>query len=79
MNILFQFINKIIPKINILSGKAVKALDRVRGASSPLADRLLADALRLAEIPSPTHQEEQRAAFILERLANLQISPQMDE
>jgi hypothetical protein len=80
MNIFFRFINKIIPKINTLSGKAVKALDRVRGgASSPLADRLLADALRLAEIPSPPHQEEQRAAFSLDRLANLGISPQMDE
>ena len=78
MNRLARFINKIISKLNRLSGKAATALDRVRGASSPLADRLLADALRLAEIPSPTHQEEQRAAFILERLANLGISPQMD-
>ncbi|MDR1248246.1 MAG: hypothetical protein LBK63_02985, partial [Treponema sp.] len=79
MNILFRFINRIIPKINKLSGRAAIALDRVRRTSSPLADRLLADALRLAEIPSPTHHEEQRAAFILERLANLGISPQMDE
>jgi hypothetical protein len=68
-----------MPRLNRLSGKAAVALDRVRRSSSPLADRLLADALRLAEIPSPTHQEEQRAAFILERLANLGISPQMDE
>jgi hypothetical protein len=44
-----------------------------------MADRLLADALRLAEIPSPTHQEEQRTAFVLERLAGLGIQPQMDE
>jgi hypothetical protein len=79
MNIFFRVINKIVPHINTLSGKAVKALNRVRTGSSPLADRLLADSLRLAEIPSPTHQEEQRAAFILERLANLGISPQMDE
>jgi hypothetical protein len=79
MNTLFRLINKIISKLNKLSGKAATALDRVRRSSSPLADRLLADALRLAEIPSPTHQEEQRAAFILERLANLGISPQMDE
>jgi ribosomal protein S10 len=79
MNMLGRFINKIISKLNRLSGKAATALDRVRRTSSPLADRLLADALRLAEIPSPTHQEEQRAAFILERLANLGISPQMDE
>jgi hypothetical protein len=79
MNRLFRFINKIISKLNRLSGKAATALDRVRGGASPLADRLLADALRLAEIPSPTHQEEQRAAFILERLTTLGISPQMDE
>ncbi|GHT87355.1 hypothetical protein FACS1894137_14550 [Spirochaetia bacterium] len=79
MNIFFRLINKIVPRINTLSFKAVKALNRVRTGSSPLADRLLADSLRLAEIPSPTHQEEQRAAFILERLANLGISPQMDE
>jgi hypothetical protein len=39
----------------------------------------LADALRLAEIPSPTYQEEQRAAFVLERLATLKIAPQMDD
>jgi hypothetical protein len=77
VNIFFQFINKVIPKINTLSGKAAKALNR--GRTSPLADRLLADALRLAEIPSPTYQEEQRAAFILERLAALKISPQMDD
>jgi hypothetical protein len=44
-----------------------------------MADRLLADALRLAEIPSPTYHEEQRAAFILERLATLRIQPQMDD
>jgi hypothetical protein len=79
MNILFRFIDKIISKINRLSGKAATALSRVRQPPSPLADRLLADALRLAEIPSPTHQEEQRAAFILERLEALGISPQMDE
>jgi hypothetical protein len=78
MNILFRFINKLLPHLNTLSGKA---LDRVRSsnASSPLADRLLADSLRLAEIPSPTLKEEQRAAFILERLGNLGISPQMDD
>jgi hypothetical protein len=79
MNILLRFINTIISRLNRLSGKAATALERVRRASSPLADRLLADALRLTEIPSPTHQEEQRAAFILERLASLGISPQMDE
>jgi hypothetical protein len=46
---------------------------------SPLADRLLADALRLAEIPSPTRQEEKRVAFILERLNSLGFAPRIDE
>ena len=74
---MFRFINKLIPHINTLSGKAVKVMNQ--GRTSPLADRLLADALRLADIPSPTLKEEQRAAFILERLETLGISPQMDE
>jgi hypothetical protein len=33
----------------------------------------------LAEIPSPTEQEEQRAAFVLERLIALGLSPLVDE
>jgi hypothetical protein len=33
----------------------------------------------LAEIPSPTEQEEQRAAFVLERLKSLGLSPLVDE
>jgi di/tripeptidase len=44
-----------------------------------LADRLLADALRLAEIPSPTRREEQRAAFVLERLNSLGFVPRIDD
>ncbi|AEF86196.1 hypothetical protein TREPR_1629 [Treponema primitia ZAS-2] len=79
VNILVQITNKFIRKINILSGKASEAIHRFRWSPSPMADRLLADALRLAEIPSPTHQEEQRTAFVLERLGSLGIQPQMDE
>jgi hypothetical protein len=78
VNILSRLSTAIIKQINTLSGKASAALRR-EGSSSPLADRLLADALRLAEIPSPTHQEEQRAAFILERLSNTGINnPHLD-
>jgi hypothetical protein len=40
---------------------------------------MLSDALRLSELPSPTRKEELRAAFILERLAVLGISSQVDE
>ena len=74
-------------KIRTTAVKAVRALTRrastvlgsLRKSSSPLADRLLSDALRIAEIPSPTAREEQRAAFVLERLRSLGLNPQVDE
>jgi hypothetical protein len=69
----------IVRGINTLAGKAAGILHAPRKPRSPLADRLLADALRLAEIPSPTGQEEQRAAFVLERLKALGLSPLVDE
>jgi hypothetical protein len=65
--------------MNTLSGKAAGIFHAPRPPHSPLGDRLLADALRLAEIPSPTEQEEQRAAFVLERLKSLGLSPLVDE
>jgi hypothetical protein len=65
--------------INTLSGKAANFLHTPRKPKFLLADRLLADALRLAEIPSPTEQEKQRAAFVLERLKALGLSPLVDE
>ncbi|MDR1390181.1 MAG: hypothetical protein LBJ31_09435 [Treponema sp.] len=45
----------------------------------PLADRLLADALRLCAIPSPAGREEERAEFITERLRSLLIPFFIDE
>jgi hypothetical protein len=68
----------IVRGINTLAGKAAGILHAPRKPKSPLADRLLADALRLAEIPSPTGQEEQRASFVLERLKALDLSPLVD-
>jgi hypothetical protein len=62
----------------ILVDKAGLILHGPRKSSSPLADRLLADALRLVEIPSPSPGEEQRAAFILERLKSLGLVPRID-
>jgi hypothetical protein len=56
---------------NALSGKILAVFHPAREPSSPLADRLLADALRLAELPSPADGEEKRSAFIRERLAAL--------
>jgi acetylornithine deacetylase/succinyl-diaminopimelate desuccinylase-like protein len=69
----------IVRGINTLAGKAAGLLHTPGKPKSPLADRLLADALRLAEIPSPTEREEQRASFVLERLKALGLSPLVDE
>jgi hypothetical protein len=73
------FQNSIIRGINLLSGKASSVFYHNRKTTSLLADRLLADTLRLAEIPSPTHREEQRAAFVLERLNALGLVSRADE
>ena len=79
MNI-FKRMNKIVQQgLNPVFGKASMARQMVRKPVSPLADRILADALQLAEIPSPSRMEEGRATFILERLSSLNIRPQVDE
>jgi hypothetical protein len=77
--ILEKFQKLIVRGINTFAGKAAGFLHTPVKPKSPLADRLLADALRLAEIPSPTEQEEQRASFVLERLTALGLSPLVDE
>ncbi|MDR2102373.1 MAG: hypothetical protein LBP43_07360 [Treponema sp.] len=64
---------------NSLSGRAAGIFHRPRKVKAPLADMLLADALRLAEIPSPTPREEQRAVFVLERLKTLGLISSADE
>jgi hypothetical protein len=78
VNLFSGFKNLALRGINALAGRAFHILHPVRKPKSPLADRLLADALRLAELPSPTVQEEQRAEFILERLSILGINPLID-
>jgi hypothetical protein len=75
---LSQFQKLIIRGVNTISGKAA-ALRRVRKPVSPLADRLLADALRLAEIPSPSPLEGERAAFVMDRFSVLGMAPWRDE
>ena len=68
-----------VKTVRALTRRASTVLGSLRKSSSPLADRLLSDALRIAEIPSPTAREEQRAAFVLERLRSLGLNPQVDE
>jgi acetylornithine deacetylase/succinyl-diaminopimelate desuccinylase-like protein len=53
-------------------------LRRPRKPGSPLADRLLADALRLAEMPSPAGKEERRIDFVLDRLNSLGVTSRVD-
>ena len=65
--------------VHTLTRRASTVLGSLRKSASPLADRLLADALRIAELPSPTAREEQRAAFVLERLRSLGLNPKVDE
>ncbi|MCK7514769.1 MAG: hypothetical protein MZV70_69390 [Desulfobacterales bacterium] len=76
-----------LAKIRTSVSKAVRALTRrastvlgsLRKSASPRADRLLADALRITEIPSPPPGRNSVAAFVLERLRSLGLSPQVDE
>lgn len=61
--------------INVVSGRAANIFHHPHKSTAPLADRLLADALRMAELPSPAPGEEPRAAFVLERLNQLNLVP----
>jgi hypothetical protein len=79
VNIFIRIQKKIKWGIDALAGRAARLFHRPKKPVSPLADRLLADALRLAEIPSPTRREEQRVAFILERLNALGLISRIDE
>ncbi|MDR0602435.1 MAG: hypothetical protein LBG42_08640 [Treponema sp.] len=60
---------------NAFSGRVYRIVYRPHKSASPLADRILADALRLAELPSPSPGEEKRAAFVRERLAAAGSAP----
>jgi hypothetical protein len=44
-----------------------------------MTDRLLVDAIRLAELPSPAPGEKPRASFVLERLKSLGLSPVVND
>ncbi|MDR0476047.1 MAG: hypothetical protein LBH43_20570, partial [Treponema sp.] len=65
--------------LNSLSGKLGQLLAAPKKPAFPLADRLLADAFRLEQIPSPTEQEKERASFIAERLSALNVPYVVDE
>ncbi|MDL2229183.1 hypothetical protein LJC14_02925 [Treponema sp. OttesenSCG-928-L16] len=79
MNFFKQLKKTISRGLHFFSRSTVSILQNPKKSASFLSDRLLADALRLAEIPSPSSREEQRAAFVLERLVSLGAVPWVDE
>jgi hypothetical protein len=75
----FSFKNLFSRAANTLFGKAAMAKKSPAKSPSPRADLLLADAIRLAELPSPAPAEEPRAAFVLERLGSFGFLPAVNE
>jgi hypothetical protein len=75
----FSIIKMLSRVINVVSGKAAQIFHRPHKSSAPLADRLLVDALRIAELPSPAPGEEPRASFVLERLNQFSLVPEVME
>jgi acetylornithine deacetylase/succinyl-diaminopimelate desuccinylase-like protein len=78
MNVVGFFKNAVQMGLTILSGKVSFLLRKPKKPVFPLADRLLADAFRLGQIPSPTEQEKERAFFVAERLQSLNLPYTVD-
>jgi acetylornithine deacetylase/succinyl-diaminopimelate desuccinylase-like protein len=78
MNFFNSVKNSFLRGVNSLSGRMQFFFHQPKKSAAPLADRLLADALLLGEIPSPTEREEERAVFVVERLSSLSIPHTID-
>lgn len=77
---LFQYVkNRIQGSFRNIRKEAGAVLKGLSRSYSPLADRILSDAMRIAEIPSPTVQEAQRTRFILDRLNAIGLHGSIDE
>jgi hypothetical protein len=76
MNLLTALKNVLQQGLRTLSGSLF--LHRPRKSAFPLADRILADAFRLGQLPSPTEQEQVRAVFVAERLQALNLPHTVD-
>lgn len=75
-NLLTALKNALQQGFRTLSGSLF--LHRPRKSAFPLADRILADAFRLGQLPSPTEQEQVRAVFVAERLQALNLPHTVD-
>ncbi len=65
--------------LRFVAGRNSPLAKAFRRPSAPLADRLLADAVLLSELPSPTEREERRAAFVIGRLTAIGLLAEADE
>jgi hypothetical protein len=65
--------------VRLFSG-STRALTRAvqRKPVSRLTDRILSDALRIAELPSPSEREEKRVAFVMQRMGELGVQGSID-
>ncbi|MDR2552146.1 MAG: hypothetical protein LBD31_03130 [Treponema sp.] len=79
MNVLGFLKNILHRGLGSLSGRVARLFYRPRKPAFPLADRLLADAFRLGQIPSPTAHEKDRAVFVAARLRSLELPYTVDE
>ncbi|MDR1318204.1 MAG: hypothetical protein LBJ90_01150 [Treponema sp.] len=75
----FSFKTLLSSGLKRIFGRAAGTLKGSGSQVSPLADRLLVDAIRLAELASPAPGEEPRAAFTLERLKSFGLLPAVDD
>ena len=73
MDVLGFLKNTVKSGFSTLIGRVDQFLAKPKKPAFPLADRLLADAFRLEQIPSPTEQEKERASFVAERLSALDV------
>ena len=71
--------NAVHTSINTISKKVTQFMVKPKKPAFPLADRLLADALRLGQLPSPTEQEKERASFVVERLSAMKLNYIVDD
>ena len=71
--------NAVQTSINTISKKVTQFMVKPKKPAFPLADRLLADAFQLGQLPSPTEQENERASFIVERLTAMKLDYLVDE
>jgi hypothetical protein len=79
MNLLGLLKNALQQGFRTLSGRASGLFRRPRKPIFPLADRILADAFRLGQLPSPTDREQIRAVFVAERLKALDLPYTVDD